>query len=55
MPLARRPAGNVLNLPFQGRLLPHMQRVSEWQAISVTPRVRLPQVSHTLGEHHTVR
>ena len=36
VPLARRPAGSVLNLPFQGRLLPLRQRVSEWQAISVT-------------------
>ena len=36
MPLARWPAGRVLNLPFQGRLLPLKQRVNEWQAISVT-------------------
>jgi hypothetical protein len=36
VPLSRRPAGSVLNLPFQGRLLPLRQRVSEWQAISVT-------------------
>ena len=35
VPLARRPAGRVLNLPFQGRLLPLKQRVSEWQAISI--------------------
>jgi hypothetical protein len=27
---------NVVNLPFQGRFLPVMQRVSEWQALSVT-------------------
>jgi hypothetical protein len=27
---------NVLNLPFQGWFLPLLQRVSEWQAISVT-------------------
>ena len=32
----RRSAGNALNLPFQDRLLPPMQRVSKWQAISVT-------------------
>jgi hypothetical protein len=36
VPLAWRSAGNVLNLPFQGRLLPLKQRVNEWQAISVT-------------------
>ncbi len=32
----QRPAGNVLNLPFQGRFLPLMQRVSEWQTFSIT-------------------
>src|SRR5450755_2494583 len=31
-PPVRRPAGNVLNLPFQGWFLPLMQRVSERQA-----------------------
>jgi hypothetical protein len=36
MPLARRPAGSLLNLPFRARLLPLKQRVSEWQATSVT-------------------
>jgi hypothetical protein len=36
VPLARGPAGSVLNLPLQGRLLPLKQRVSEWQTISVT-------------------
>ena len=36
VPLARQPVGSVLNLPFQGRLLPLKQRVSEWPAISVT-------------------
>ena len=35
VPLARQPVGSVLNLPFQGRLLPPKQRVSEWRAISV--------------------
>jgi len=30
------PAGNVLNLPFQGWLLPFLQRVSECQTISIT-------------------
>jgi hypothetical protein len=36
--LPRLPAAsrNVVNLPFQGRFLPVMQRVSEWQAISLT-------------------
>ena len=33
---ARPPPGSVLNLPFQGRLLPLMQRVNEWQAVSAT-------------------
>jgi hypothetical protein len=36
VPPARRSAGSVLNMPFQGRLLPLKQRVNEWQAISVT-------------------
>jgi hypothetical protein len=30
--------GNVLNLPFQGWLLPLLQRAGEWQAISITRR-----------------
>jgi hypothetical protein len=30
VPLARKPAGNVPNLPFQGWFLPLMQRVGEW-------------------------
>ena len=34
-PPAWRSAGNVLNLSFQGWFLPLLQRVSEWQAISV--------------------
>ena len=36
MPLARRPAGNVPNLPLQSWFLPLIQRVSEWQPICVT-------------------
>jgi hypothetical protein len=36
VPLARRPAGDVPNLPFQGWFLPLIQRVSEWQPICVT-------------------
>jgi hypothetical protein len=36
MPLAWRPTGSVLNLPFQDRVLPLKQRINEWQAISVT-------------------
>ena len=35
-PPAWRVAGSVLDLPFQGWCLPLLQRVSEWQAISVT-------------------
>lgn len=30
--------GQYLNLAFQGLLLPLMQRVNEWNAISVTHR-----------------
>jgi hypothetical protein len=40
-PLARRPAGSVLILPFQGRLLPLKQRVSEWRrAATILPSDR---------------
>ena len=45
MPLARRLAGSVLNLPFQGWLLPLKQRVNEWQLFP-SPRVRFLVTLH---------
>jgi len=45
VPLARRLAGSVLNLPFQGWPLPLKQRVNEWQLFS-SPRVRFPVTLH---------
>jgi hypothetical protein len=52
VPLARRPAGSVLNLPFQGRLLPLRQRVSAWQAISVTQGEIPRDVSYVHDAHN---
>jgi hypothetical protein len=45
VPLARRLAGSVLNLPFQGWLLPLKQRVNEWQLFP-SPRVRFLVTLH---------
>ena len=43
----RRPAGNVPNLPFQGWLLPLIQRVSEWHLFA-SHRLRIPVTLHEL-------
>ena len=47
----RRPAGSVLDLPFQGRLLPLKQRVSEWQALSVAER-EIPRDASYVHDAH---
>ena len=51
-PPVRRPAGNILNLPFQGRFLPLMHRVRNGKLLS-PPTVRFLVTLH--GSRHACR